>query len=49
MNFTTQCGENRHEDIANFATLIHTKKLIHGVAISTIHGENFLGKFSIKI
>ena len=26
MNFTTQCGENRHTDIANFATLIHTKK-----------------------
>ena len=27
MNFTTQCGENRHTDIANFATLIHTKKI----------------------
>ena len=26
MNFTTQCGENRHTDIANFATFIHTKK-----------------------
>ena len=26
VNFTTQCGENRHTDIANFATLIHTKK-----------------------
>ena len=28
MNFTTQCGENRHTDIANFATLIHTKIII---------------------
>ena len=26
VNFTTQCGENHHTDIANFATLIHTKK-----------------------
>ena len=24
--FTTQCGENRHTDIANCATLIHIKK-----------------------
>ena len=23
VNFTTQCGENRHTDISNFATLIH--------------------------
>ena len=42
MNFTTQCGENRHTDIANFATLIHTKKLIHCVVISTIlYGNNY--------
>ena len=27
VNFTTECGENRHTDIANFATLIHTKKM----------------------
>ena len=57
VNFTTQCGENRHTDIANFATLIHTKKLIHYVAICTIlygncypsHGEFKLictGKFA---
>ena len=26
VNFTTQCGENLHTDIANFATLIHQKK-----------------------
>ena len=26
VNFTTQCGENRHTDIANFATLIQKKK-----------------------
>ena len=47
MNFTTQCGENCHTDIAKFATLIHEKKLIHCVAIFTIlycnyyppHGE----------
>ena len=26
VNFTTQCGENRHTDRANFATLIYTKK-----------------------
>ena len=26
VNFTTQCGENLHTDIANSATLIHTKK-----------------------
>ena len=25
MNFTTQCGKNRHTDIANFATLIQKK------------------------
>ena len=57
VNFTTQCGENRHTVIANFATLIHTKKLIHCVAIFTIlygnyypaHGEFKLiciGKFA---
>ena len=47
VNFTTRCGENRHTDIANFATLIHAKKLVHCVAIFTIlygnvypsHGE----------
>ena len=27
VNFTTQYDENRHTDIANFATLIHTKKI----------------------
>ena len=27
VDFTTQCVENRHTDIANFATLIHTKKM----------------------
>ena len=41
MNFTTQCGENRHADIANCATLIHTKKLIHCVAIFTILYGNY--------
>ena len=41
MNFTTQCGENRHKDIANFATLIHKKKLIHCVAIFTILYGNY--------
>ena len=25
VNFTTQCGENRHMDIANLATSTHTK------------------------
>ena len=29
---TSQCGENRHTDIANFAALIHTKK------INTLYG-----------
>ena len=33
VNFTTQCGENRHTDIANFATLIHTPK------INTLYGD----------
>ena len=27
VNFIAQCGENRHTDIANFAKLIHTKKI----------------------
>ena len=27
VNFATQCGENRHTNIANFATLIDTKKI----------------------
>ena len=61
VNFTTQCSENRHTDIANFSTLIHIQKLIHGVAISTIlcdsnyyppYGEFKLictGKFSRRI
>ena len=40
MTFTTQCGENRHTDIANFVTLIHKKKLIHCVAIFTILDSN---------
>ena len=26
VNFITQCGDNRHTDIANLATFIHTKK-----------------------
>ena len=57
VNFTTQCGENRHTDIANFAKFIHPKKLRHYVAIFTIlygnyyplHGEFKLiciGKFA---
>ena len=58
VNFTSKCGENCYTDIANFATLIHTKKnLIHCVAIFTIlygtyyppHGEFKLiciGKFA---
>ena len=58
VHFTTQCGENRYTDIADFATSIHTKKkLIHCVAIFTIlygnyyppHGEFKLiciGKFA---
>ena len=57
VNFTTQCGKNHHTDIASFATLIHTQKLIHCVAIFTIlygsycppHGEFELiciGKFA---
>ena len=41
MNFTTQFGENRHTDIANFAALINTKKLIHCVAIFTILYDNY--------
>ena len=36
-----QCGENRHTDIANLATLIHTKKWIHCVAIFTILYGNY--------
>ena len=41
MNFTTQCRENRHTDITNFAALIHTKKLIHCVTIFTILYGNY--------
>ena len=41
VNFTTQYGENRHTNIANFATLIHTKKLIHCVAIFIILYGNY--------
>ena len=41
VNFTTQCGENRHTDIANFGTLIHTQKCIHCVAIFTILLGNY--------
>ena len=50
VNFTTQCGENRYTYIANFATLIHTKKLIHCVAIFTIlYGDYYPphGKFKL--
>ena len=49
MNFTTQCGENRHTDIVNLATLIHTKK-INCVAIFTILYGNYdppHGKFKL--
>ena len=57
VNFTTLCGGNPRTDIANLATLIHTQKLIHCVAIFTIlygnhyppHGEFKLiciGKFA---
>ena len=60
MNFTTRCGGNLHTDIENFATLIHTQKGIHCVAIFTIlygnyyppHGEFKLiciGKFARRI
>ena len=48
VNFTTQYGKHRHTDIANFATLIHTKKIIHCVAIFTILYSNYYpshGKF----
>ena len=41
MNFTTQCGENRHTDMANFETLIHKKILVHCVAILTILYGNY--------
>ena len=41
VNFITQCAENRHTDIANFATLIYKKKLIHCVAIFTILYGNY--------
>ena len=41
VNFTTQCGENRDTDIANFATLIHTKKLIQCMAVFTILYGNY--------
>ena len=41
VNFTTQCGENRHTDIENFATLIHKKILIHCVATFTILYGNY--------
>ena len=41
LNFTTQCGANRHRYIANLATLIHKKKLIHCVAIFTILYGNY--------
>ena len=33
VDLATQCGENRHTDIANFATLIHTK------VINTLCGD----------
>ena len=50
LNFTTQCGENRHADIANFATLIHKKKLIHCVAIFTIqYGNYYLLHWDFKL
>ena len=52
MNFTTQCGENRHTDIANFAKLIHIKKLIHCVAIFSILYGNYYpshGEFKLTL
>ena len=50
VNFTTQCGKNRHTDIANFVTLIQKKKLIHCVAIFTIlYGNHYppYGEFKL--
>ena len=50
VNFSMQCGENLHTDIANFATLVHTKKLIHCVAIFTILYGNYYpphGEFNL--
>ena len=41
VNFITQCGENRHTEIAKFTTLIQTKKFIHCVAIFTILYGNY--------
>ena len=41
VNFTTKCCENRHTDIANFATLIHTQKLTLCVEIFTILYGNY--------
>ena len=50
VNFTTQCGENRHTDMEKFATLIHTKKLIHCVAIFTIfYGNYYLSHGGFKL
>ena len=50
MNFTTQSGEKRHMDIVNFETLIHTKKLIHCVAIFTIlYGNYYLPHGEFKL
>ena len=50
VNFTTQCGENRHTDIANYATLINTKTftILYGNYYPP-HGEFMLiciGKFA---
>ena len=49
VNFKMQCGENRHTDIANFTTLIHTKKIIHSwqflpyyMVITTLHKESLI-------
>ena len=30
MNFATQCGENRHMDIANFATCVAIFTILYG-------------------
>ena len=50
MNFTTQCGENRHTDIANFATLIHTRKINPLCGDFTIlHGNHYPSHGELKL
>ena len=38
MNFTKQCGENRHTDIVNFANIVFR--------LTSLHGENFMAIFT---